>query len=83
MVWRRLSCITYDGLRAARALIHLYARCIAGKPLENTFDLQKGVFIFKGMGGEKKYALPTEIFVPNLWCLVESDMNIHVSKGRF
>ena len=73
----------YGGLRAARAFVRPYAQCIAGKPLENTFDLQKGVFLSKGISGEKRYDVPTEICVPKLWCLIESDMKISVSEGQF
>mmetsp|Transcript_11217 Transcript_11217/g.21136 ORF Transcript_11217/g.21136 Transcript_11217/m.21136 type:complete len:817 (-) Transcript_11217:276-2726(-) len=72
----------YDGLRAARAFVRPYARCVAGKVMVNKFDMQKGVFLFKGKSSsssELKYDVPTEIFVPKLWCLKESDMSIKVS----
>lgn len=73
----------YDGLRAARAFVRPYAQRIAGTPIENRFNMQKGVFIYRGINGdEKKYDVPTEIFVPKLWCLKESDMRISVSSGR-
>lgn len=72
----------YDGLRAARAFVRPYARCVAGKALVNTFDMRKGVFLFEGRssgGGEVERGVPTEIFVPKLWCLKESDMAIKIS----
>jgi hypothetical protein len=73
----------YDGLRAARAFVRPYARCIAGKPLENKFDLRTSVFVYRGIdAGTKKFDLPTEIFVPKLWCSIETDMQISVSGGR-
>eukprot|EP00581_Thalassiosira_minuscula_P007728 CAMPEP_0183710176 /NCGR_PEP_ID=MMETSP0737-20130205/5985_1 /TAXON_ID=385413 /ORGANISM="Thalassiosira miniscula, Strain CCMP1093" /LENGTH=697 /DNA_ID=CAMNT_0025938399 /DNA_START=76 /DNA_END=2169 /DNA_ORIENTATION=+ len=70
----------YDGLRASRAFARPYARCIAGKPTENKFDLQKGLFrcVYRTA---QKYDVPTEIFVPKLWCPSKSDMNIRMSKG--
>ncbi len=76
----------YDGLRAARAVVRPYAQCIAAQPLENKFDLKTRVFCYRGMSGaagEKTFDSPTEIFVPKLWCLVESDMKISISQGRF
>lgn len=88
----------YDGLRAARAVVRPYAQCIAARPLENQFDLQKGVFRYRGIdsvgdgvvygGGAEKFndddgRMPTEIFVPKLWCLVESEMKISISQGRY
>ncbi|KAL3826893.1 hypothetical protein ACHAXA_000861 [Cyclostephanos tholiformis] len=73
----------YDGLRAARAFVRPYARCIAGKPLVNKFDLKTSVFIYRGIDvGEKKFDVPTEIFIPKLWCSIETDMRISVSGGR-
>lgn len=49
----------------------------------NKFDLRKGVFTVKYEGrskdgGSKSVAHPTEMFVPKLWCLSESDMTIIV-----
>ncbi len=76
----------YDGLRAARAVVRPYARCMAAQPLENAFDMQKGLFRYRGIGSdgdEKRLDMPTEIFVPKLWCLVESDMKIGISEGCF
>jgi hypothetical protein len=75
----------YDGLRAARAVVRPYAQCIAAQPLENKFDLKTKVFCYRGMSGagEKTFDAPTEIFVPKLWCLMESDMKISISQGRF
>jgi len=75
----------YDGLRAARAFVRPYAQCIAGKPLENRFDMQRGTFIYRGVnvGDQKQYNdMPTEIFVPKLWCLAETEMRINISSGR-
>jgi len=73
----------YDGLRAARAFVRPYARCIAGKPLENKFDMQTSVFVYRGIDvGMTKLDVPTEIFVPKLWCSIEMEMNISVSGGR-
>jgi hypothetical protein len=49
--------------------------------------MKKRVFSYRGIsngGGEtKKVDVPTEIFVPKLWCMVESDMKISISQGRF
>ena len=72
----------YDGLRTASAVVRPYARCIAGKPLENQFNMQKGVFTYRGVKS-CDITLPTEIFVPKLWCLTEEEMNIKTSGGRF
>jgi len=78
----------YDGLRAARAFARPYARCVAGKPLENGFDMQEGVFLYRGIASpdeEQRFYnddAPTEIFVPKLWCLTETDMRISISSGR-
>ena len=73
----------YDGLRAARGFVRPYAQCIAGTPLENGFDVRKGVFLFRGKASETKVDAPTEIFVPKLWCSERSDMRITVLDGRF
>ncbi|KAL3761098.1 hypothetical protein ACHAWU_001367 [Discostella pseudostelligera] len=77
----------YDGLRAARAVVRPFAQCISAQPLENKFDMKKRVFTYRGIsnvGGETmKVDAPTEIFVPKLWCMVESDMKISISQGRF
>ena len=73
----------YDGLRSAGAFVRPYAQSIAGMPLVNEFDLNKGKYrlVYKN-NGKKKYDVPTVIFVPKLWCLKESDMCINVSDGR-
>lgn len=72
----------YDGLRAPQAFVRPYASCVAGRPRESRFELQKGEYrlLFDGNG---RSDLPTEIFVPKLWCPLESDMCISVSGGRF
>ncbi|KAL7488661.1 hypothetical protein ACHAW6_014248 [Cyclotella cf. meneghiniana] len=75
----------YDGMRAAPAVIRPYARCIAGIPLENTFDSKKGFFLYRGVanGDNTQYDVPTEIFVPKYWCLTPSEMQIRVFGGKF
>ncbi len=73
----------YDGLRAARAVVRPYARCVAGTPLVNTFDTKKDAFAFKARSDGRKCDAPTEIFVPKLWCTKESDMTITILEGRF
>jgi len=73
----------YDGMRATHAVIRPYAHCISGTPLENSFDSKKGLFIYRGVNNNIKYAAPTEIFVPKFWCLNESDMQINAHAGEF
>ncbi|KAL7548432.1 hypothetical protein ACHAWF_011718 [Thalassiosira exigua] len=78
----------YDGLRAPRAFVRPYAQVIAGKPLENKFNLQKGVYrlVFEGQGDDGKSQSNshcTEIFVPKLWCPTDRDMKMNISEGRY
>ncbi|KAL7520115.1 hypothetical protein ACHAWX_004860 [Stephanocyclus meneghinianus] len=74
----------FDGMRAGQAVIRPYAQCMAGKPLENTFDMEKAFFLFRGVAnGDTKYDVPTEIFVPKIWCSTESDMSIRAVGGKF
>ncbi|KAL3802513.1 hypothetical protein HJC23_012532 [Cyclotella cryptica] len=74
----------YDGMRAAPAVIRPYAWCMAGMPLENNFDMERGVFLYRGVANDDRmYSVPTEIFVPKYWCLTTSEMDIRVLGGRF
>jgi hypothetical protein len=71
----------YDGIRAADAVIRPYAKCMAGNPVENSFDRDKGVYVYRGISNGVN--LPTEIFVPKYYCSDESQMQISVSDGKF
>jgi hypothetical protein len=73
----------YDGMRASQAVIRPYAKCIAGTPLENSFDTKKGLYTYRGVINDIKYDVPTEIFVPKFCCVDECDMKITVSAGKF
>eukprot|EP00956_Cyclotella_meneghiniana_P002099 scaffold2383_cov75-Cyclotella_meneghiniana.AAC.4 len=73
----------YDGMRTAQAVIRPYAKCIAGTPLQNSFDSKKGLYVYCGIENDIKYDVPTEIFVPKYCCYNESDMQIIVSAGKF
>lgn len=56
---------------------------MAGKSVENAFDVKKGLFVHRGVAnGETRYDVPTDIFVPKYCCLTESDMDISVSGGK-
>ena len=73
----------YDGLRAARAFVRPYAQYITGMPIVNEFDMAKGKFrlVYKLNG--IKYDVPSEIFVPKLWCSKKADMKVSVSDGKY
>jgi hypothetical protein len=45
--------------------------------------MQKSVFVYRGIDvGITKLDVPTEIFVPKLWCSIEMEMDFSVSGGR-
>jgi hypothetical protein len=71
----------YDGIRAANAVIRPYAKQMAGNPVENSFDSDKGVYVFRGVSNGVNH--PTEIFVPKYCCSDVSQMQISVSAGNF
>lgn len=73
----------YDGLRAAEAFVRPYAMCTAGKPLENRFSLKNKFYRlrFESTNGIESN-VPTEIFVPKLWCRAKAGMEVKVSDGR-
>ncbi|KAL7458884.1 hypothetical protein ACHAWC_011110 [Mediolabrus comicus] len=77
-------CYIYDGLRAARAFVRPYAQYVTGAPVVNEFDMNKGEFllVYKVNGIEYKN-VPSEIFVPKLWCSKKGDMKVTVSDGRY
>ena len=77
-------CYIYDGLRAARAFVRPYAQYVTGAPVINEFDMNKGEFllVYKVNGIEYKN-VPSEIFVPKLWCSKKGDMRVTVSDGRY
>jgi hypothetical protein len=77
-------CYIYDGLRAARAFVRPYAQYVTGAPVVNEFDMNKGEFllVYKANGIEYKN-VPSEIFVPKLWCSKKGDMKVTVSDGRY
>mmetsp|Transcript_16388 Transcript_16388/g.26789 ORF Transcript_16388/g.26789 Transcript_16388/m.26789 type:complete len:685 (+) Transcript_16388:69-2123(+) len=76
-------CYIYDGLRAARAFVRPYAQCITGTPVVNEFDMNKGEFQLIYRVNGIKYKVPSEIFVPKLWCSKKGAMKVSVSDGKF
>ena len=54
----------HDGGRALRAAVRPYARKVAGKPLQMSFDIKRRIFRFEFQHDAGATA-PTELFIPN------------------